>query len=405
MPGLGAGGNKLKEKLDRTVSSIILNDVDIETLFTEVSSFMAKEDIRTRKLEKRLATSETGIVRAQQSKVLSAKMINHATQNHLVTKTLIDFLYGPWFDSVQLIVLNGGIESDDWRRAKKITETLVLTYQTIDPKKKGATRRQQHLYSVIEDLPNEIKSLLVALTHNTAIAESALQVIESDHVTIVSGQALDYVEFEPLESDDLTLINSKVCKILLRKVKALEVGQWFTFTEGKSENDGAIRIKLVLKLDDVRQLLFSNRNGMKVLQKSYEEFAYYLASHTVKTLNRGDAFLSTYKNYFDGLITEYEKHQKRIANRRIEVEEQDIERKIAGKKALSDAKKLAINREASDREKSILIKQAQLEATRVEAGKIENADLVTKYKLSVAQLNSGALLTLPDKDDKPIASV
>lgn len=174
---------------------------------------------------------------------------------------------------------------------------------------------------------------------------------------------------------------------------------------GQSENDGAIRIKLVLKLDDVRQLLFSNRNGMKVLQKSYEEFAYYLASHTVKTLNRGDAFLSTYKNYFDGLITEYEKHQKRIANRRIEVEEQDIERKIAGKKALSDAKKLAINREASDREKSILIKQAQLEATRVEAGKIENADLVTKYKLSVAQLNSGALLTLPDKDDKPIASV
>lgn len=238
MPGLGAGGNKLKEKLDRTVSSIILNDVDIETLFTEVSSFMAKEDIRTRKLEKRLATSETGIVRAQQSKVLSAKMINHATQNHLVTKTLIDFLYGPWFDSVQLIVLNGGIESDDWRRAKKITETLVLTYQTIDPKKKGATRRQQHLYSVIEDLPNEIKSLLVALTHNTAIAESALQVIESDHVTIVSGQALDYVEFEPLESDDLTLINSKVCKILLRKVKALEVGQWFTFTEGRVRTMG-----------------------------------------------------------------------------------------------------------------------------------------------------------------------
>ena len=402
VPDLGAGGNKLKEKLDNTIVSIISQKADISALYADVSKFMTREHKRTNKLEERLAASETGIVRAQQSKVLSAKMINHATEHHLVTETLIDFLYGPWFDSVQLIVLNNGLESEEWQRAEKITETLVITYQAIDPEQEDAAKATQYLYRVIEHLPNEIKNLLVALAHNTATAVSALQIIESDHVSIVSGQALDYVEFEPLESDDSTLINSKVSNILLRKVKALEVGQWFTFTEGDAEGKDAVQIKLVLKLDDVRQLLFTNRNGMKVLQKSYEEFAYYLASHTVKALNRGGVFKSTYKNYFEGLIGEYEKHQKLIANRRIEVEEQGLERKAAREKALCEAKQLAIDRETADREKRILIKEAQLEAAKIEAGKVENADLVSKYKLTVAQLNTGALLTLPGKDDKPV---
>lgn len=397
VPNLGAGGSKLKEKLDSTISSIVAENTDAKALFADVSSFMAKERKRTNKLEERLAASETGKVRAQQSKVLSAKMINHATQNHLVTETLIDFLYGPWFDSIQLIVLSSGIEGEEWQRAEKITETLVRTYQAIDPDNEDSDKDKQHLYRVIEHLPSEIKTLLVALAHNTATAESSLKIIESDHVSIVSGQTLDYVEFEPLESDESAFIGSKVSKILLRKVKAFEVGQWFTFTEG----DSAVRIKLVLKLDDVRQLLFTNRNGMKVLQKSYEEFAYYLASHTVKALNRGGVFKSTYRNYFEGLIGEYEKHQKLIANRKIEVEEQDIERKSAREKALSEAKKLAIDREDAKREKLILIKQAQLDVAKVEAGKAENAGLVSKYKLSVAQLNTGALLTLPNKDDKP----
>jgi hypothetical protein len=311
-------------------------------------------------------------------------MINHATRNHLVTQTLIDFLYGPWFDSVQLIALNSGFESEDWQRAKKITETLVHTYQPTDNEDEDVAKITQHLYRVIEHLPGEIKSLLVALAHNTALAESALQVIELDHVSIVSGQALTYTEFEPLESDDAVLINSKVGKILLRKVEFLEVGQWFTFTEGERDNKGAVCIKLVLKLDDVRQLLFTNRNGMKVLQKSYEEFAYYLSSHTVKILHREGGFTSTYKIYLEGLITEYKKHQQLIAKRRIEVEEQYIERKVAIDTALSEAKQLTKDREAADREKSILSKQSQLEVAKAEAGKTE----------SILRL----CIDLPDKD-------
>ncbi|MBL4679150.1 MAG: DUF1631 family protein [Pseudomonadales bacterium] len=396
IPKLGAGSEKLKYKLESSLIIITSANFNIGELYSDISAFMSKEGKRTNKQEERLAASETGRVRTQQSKSLSAIMINHATQKQFLTASLLEFLYGAWFESMQLIIINKGLNSEEWQRAEKITETLIKTYQTIDLDSEDAAKEKQYLYKIIEHLPGEIRELLVALAHNTDAAESALQSLESDHVSIISGEELEYIDFEPLEYDQNSKFDSRVSKLLLRKVDALNTGQWFRFTE----SDDAIRIKLVLKLDDVKQLLFTNRNGMKVLQKSYDEFAYYLSSHTIKGINQGDVFSSTFTHYFRGIIEEYEKHKRLIADRRIEVEEQDIARKAARTKALAEAKQLAIEKKKAKAAKLASDNEARLNAAKLEASKAENATLVEKFQTSVRNLNTGARLTLPCADSK-----
>ena len=65
-----------------------------------------------------------------------------------------------------------------------------------------------------------------------------------------------YEDFELIETgeDDGVAPGPAVSRMLLKKVNNLKTGQWFTFQdEGTS-----VRIKLVLKLEDIKQLLFTN---------------------------------------------------------------------------------------------------------------------------------------------------
>lgn len=390
--GLGAGSNKLQSVFDDAIDKICSNDTDLTALNAEIHKFMDKEADKIGRLEERLAASETGMVRTRQAKVLAAHLINKRTHGKLVTEPLSEFLKGPWYDSLQLLVNEKGINSEEWQRASALTDTILWTYQPIDEEDEEQTAQvKQRLYRIIEHLPGEVKQLLVALEHNTDGTESALETLETDHVTIVSGLTPDYIEFEPIPSEE-TETESTVSRVLLRKVRELEPGQWFSYSEG----DQVQLIKLVLKLDDVNQLLFTNRNGMKVMQKSFDEFAYYLSSHVVRVINPEAAFSSTFTTYYQGLVDELRKHRQVINERKAEVDRLDEERKKAHQKALAEAKQLAIDKEEAERARLEALKAARLESAKAEAAKSENADRLEEFTQIVASLATGAEVLLPD---------
>lgn len=391
--GLGAGSNKLQTIFDTAIETLATQGLDhISDVHGEVTAFMEKEASRISRLEERLTATETGVVRSRQSKVLAASLINKMTKNRLVTQSLSEFLKGPWYDSLQLLVNEKGIDSDEWRRASALTETLLWTYQPIDEgDEEKAGQEKQKLYRIIEHLPGEVRELLVALEHNTDAAETALETLEADHVSIVSGMALEYQPFEPIESEaDET--RSTVSQVLLRKVSDLQTGQWFSH----EDDHGTQLIKLVLKLDDVKQLLFTNRNGMKVMQKSFDEFAYDLSSHSVKVINPDAAFSSTFKTYFEGLVAELKKYRQLINERKAEVDRLDEERKKAQKKAQAEAEQLARAKQEAERARQEALAARRLESARAEASKSENADRVEEYKQIVASMATGAEVLLPD---------
>ena len=395
-PDLGRSGEMFYKKISEVINLIQEGETDYEEIEKNLQIFLTKEKKRTSKVEERLIASETGILRSAKSKTHAARMINKAMEDKKITQPIVEFLQGPWYNSLQLLALTSGFDSDTWSRAVKMTETIVWTYQPIDSEDKELEgQEKQRLYHIIENIPVEIRELLIAFEQQSDNINHALEDLESEHVLVISGQPLEYVDFTPLDTGE-EVFNQKtsVSRILLRKVKNLEPGQWFTF----EENSISIRIKMVLKLDDVKHLLFTNQNGVKALEKSFDELAYYLSAGVIKPLNHEDIFSSTFATYYHGLVENYENNIKRRADKRVEDTRDEIAIEEARKKSIAEETALAREKEEADRAKKKEKRQNLLSRAREEASKPENLEKIIELTVTVSSLNVGAWLKLPGAD-------
>lgn len=388
----GRAGEKLIAEVTEVLESLQQPDVNYEALETKLVAFLDKEQGRIKKLEERLAASEAGKLRSSRGREIAAQMINDSMQDNQLPQSIIGFLQGPWFESMQLLAINKGVDGDDWARATKLTETIIWTYQPIMAKDLAtAAEEKQRLYRIVEHLPSEVRDLLLALEHSGAESAHALEDIEADHVAIVSGEELDFVPFEPIPISGNTMSQrTSVSRILLRKVKHLQPGQWFSF----DDQSKSARIKLVLKLEDVKQLLFTNRNGMKALEKSFDEMAYLMSSSVIKPLNHEAVFSSTFATFYQGLVDEHQRKLKLAET----ADQEEADRESARLKALQEAEALARTREEEEQKRSAEEKENRLERAKLEASKSENQEKVAEYTEKVGSLNVGAWLKLPAAD-------
>ena len=268
-------------------------------LANEIEGHIQDELVRVDKLEQRLIETETGLLKAGRSKNIAAKTLNAKMENQSVPVDISNFLEGAWFESLQLILTNKGIDSEAWAKATKTTEKLIWSMQSSnffvessddqekniflkgdaagDPERKGS----QAFYETVETLAHDIEQLLVSLEHDRNASRKQLAEIESIHVAIMSGEQPAYQDWTPLKVDEVLGNTTAVSKDLVNQVESLDLGQWFVFLGGEGP---ARHIKLVLKMDDLQQLLFTNRNGQKALQPTFDEFAYYLTSATTQPL-------------------------------------------------------------------------------------------------------------------------
>ena len=222
---LGRSGDRLLKTIRSAVDKLPEN---IDDAGTELGQFLDGEAKRIVKLESRLVATETGKLRAQQARSMAAELINAAMAGASLPAAISEFLKGPWFGSIQLVLLNRGIKSADYQRATKLTETIVWSMQPIDTSADDAAEQTQRLYRIVEDLPNEVRDLLVALEHSKQATDDALDAIGAAHFKVISGEGLDYEPFTLLDVDERGL-RASVSKALMKRVSALTEGQWFTF--------------------------------------------------------------------------------------------------------------------------------------------------------------------------------
>ena len=420
-PGLGRSGENFYKKVNEVVDSLQQGENDYKRIETDLQNFLNKEQERILKVEKRLIASETGFLRSARSKTHSAQMLNRAMEDKQLTQPIIDFLLGPWYNSLQLLALKTGFDGEDWSRAVKLTKTLIWTYQPIQSEDKELENREkQRLYRIIENIPDEVRDLLIAFEQQSDNTNHALEELESEHVQVVSGLPLEYVSFTPIETGE-EVFNQKtsVSRILLRKVKNLNPGQWFTF----EENNVCIRIKMILKLDDIKYVLMTNRNGVKALEKSFDELAYYLSAGVIKPLSHEDIFSSTFATYYHGLVEKYEQHVKHPADQptdetreevafedltrdevtreettREQIASKELTREEARRKSIARQAAMARSRLEAERTRHKENRQNLLTRARLEASKPANLEKVIELTVTVSSLNVGAWLKLPDAD-------
>jgi hypothetical protein len=388
----GRAGDKLLDQVRSVLTALHDEQAARKDIEEELNTFLEKEQTRIHKLEERLAASESGKLRSQRGRTIAAEMINAAMKGQKLTMSIAEFLTGPWYESMQLMAITKGVDGDEWSRAAKLTETVIWTYQpvpTVNAEKEAAAK--QRLYRIIEHLPAEISELLLALAHSDEGSSLAISALEDDHVAMVSGQELEYVDVEPIPIEGSSISQrASVSRIILRKVTALQPGQWFTY----EENDKNARIKLVLKLEDVKQLLFTNRNGMKALDKNYDELAYLMSSNVIKPLNHESVFSSTFATFYQGLIDEFDRKQK-LSD---EADQEEAEREAARLKAIEEAKALARAKEEAELKLKEEEKENRLKRAKAEVSKVENQAKVEEITAVVKKLNVGAWLKLPAAD-------
>jgi hypothetical protein len=361
--------------------------LDWDSFYQNFTDWLNTEQLRIQKLEQRLIASEVGAMKARRSRQLAIKTLNQLLSGKKLPPAAVTFFHGPWLQSLQLALVQGGERSELWFRQRKLTETVIWSLQPI----KDDTHRQQ-LFRVVGQIGNELRDTLVSLAHQQEAKDEALAIIEQLHLQLVQNMNIDYADVPVLESSDVLLDNStSISRTLLAKVEELETGIWFDFPHQTQHR----RLKLLIKLDESQQLLFVNQIGMKALEQSFEEFAYQLAS--------GGAVVLTEHRDFDACVTKIltathaeishaaEQTARTEAENRIKMAAEQRARELARIKAEEEAAALQAAKEKADAERreSELLAEQEQRAVAIAAQDADDTALQQRARLLASSLTIG----------------
>ncbi|MFT5710682.1 MAG: hypothetical protein ACI8QT_001380 [Halioglobus sp.] len=300
-----AGQNMERMARDATAKSVALLDGDVnelQSMYEGVASTIAKDRGRAHRMSLRIVESELGHLKTIHAKDHAAKMINAALQRYKMPVDIGTFLKGPWFESSQLVLLRYGANSTQWAGMKKTTEDLLNSFQPnafTESEIDAHHSYRQLIFQAIASLPKEIKRYLLSLQHDEGAVSEALGVIELVHRSVLRRTELKLVTVDPLAEDLRTTesVDTETKNI----ISTLEIGQWFLL---KGTDDGALRVQLSLKIDDHKQLLFTNHAGLRERKENYIDFAAMLLSRTSIPLFYENSFSRSLLHVVEGSTEE-----------------------------------------------------------------------------------------------------
>jgi len=255
---------------------------DLAGICAEFSAAAERDQARAQRMVHRVVEAEAGKAKTTAAKQEAALMINSALEKYPAPEEIGDFIKGPWYTSAQLLLLKFGSDSDQWREMSDTTVTLLDSLQSLE---EATEERRQHIFAVVTQLPKEMRRWLLSLHHDTEAVNEAMGLVEFTHLKILRRQELDLQLIAPIavEGEDV-IAGDRQIQSELRK---WDEGQWFNV---ETEEDGIVRMQLVLKVEQSQQLIFTNLAGIKVLQLSFSAFARLLDQKKAKPLYSGASF-------------------------------------------------------------------------------------------------------------------
>jgi hypothetical protein len=238
---------------------------------------------RTERMTERVIAAEQGRLRAAGARLQAARMLNELSAGRQAPADVIEFLHGPWYDSLQLVLLKHGHESEEWRQVVDVTRRMLASLQP------GGNEEATHRHDVFEAatrLPRELKRWLLSLQHDAHAAGDAISAVGTAHLGMMKKQPLAFATIQPLAvaaSDPVAATPGRNASA----VDQLEIGCWFQLSPGR---ESPLRARLVLNLEVEQQLLFVNHAGLKALEMDYTEFEELVRSGRAQQLDSGASF-------------------------------------------------------------------------------------------------------------------
>jgi len=256
--------------------------VDLTGICAEFTAAAERDQARAQRMIQRVVETETGKVKTASAKLEAARMINAALEKFPAPEEIGSFLKGPWYTSAQLLLLKFGPDSDQWHSMSATTETLLDSLQSIED---ASEERRKHIFEVVTQLPKDMRRWLLSLHHDTEAVNEAMGLVEYTHLKILRKQSPDLLHIAPIMVEgDHVLTGERQSPGIS---KHWQEGQWYSVN---AADDGAVRMQLVLKVEQSQQLLFTNLAGIKVLQLSFADFNRLIEQDRVKVLQSGASF-------------------------------------------------------------------------------------------------------------------
>ncbi|PIE38926.1 MAG: hypothetical protein CSA53_03685 [Gammaproteobacteria bacterium] len=254
----------------------------------EVAEACKKDRARIKRMVQRVVDSNQGRIKANQARHVAADFLNELCKGHQLPLSVIKFLHGSWYDSLQLIALKHGSQSEQWKTVSDISHELIDSVSDANMEHKSPEAMRKKVFEAASDLPVKLKKWVVSLQHDSEATADAVGLVELAHLQLMKKQEpergeadtlhVESTTADPLDSDDIPA-----------HINDMALGDWFEL----QTDSGRQRVQLALRLEKEQQLLFVNQAGVKTVATTYREFEReYRAGAVEKLANKNSFSLS-----------------------------------------------------------------------------------------------------------------
>lgn len=304
-PGLGKAGERFFNEISSVIDAIKNNDGNANEIIKEqqqkLRNFFEQDASRVKRLGERQCDTETGKLKARQSEELAIKFLNRAMAGKQLPQLVIDFLHNNWCESLKLCHLNEGGESEKWEIKKELTQNLIWSF-----KADKSEAEEQQKFDIIAPLNEQVRRALISTAIHDDI-DSILSDIEQLHISVLKGgmpacvDARDITEVEAVDG-----VESDFSISLIDQILCYTEGQWMLYRDNSGQ---WTRCQLARKIEGINQLLFLNRQGVKIMAKGLGEVAFCLSQGVAKPIEPCRAFSKAYQITLKQLQLKYRQNR------------------------------------------------------------------------------------------------
>lgn len=276
--GLGRAGEPVEKLIEQTVESaqscIAENGSGLMAVLRDAAKSAQRLETRIRRMVQRTADGERGQIRAARAKATAATMINSQITRHPIPSDIGEFLTGPWFESMQLVLLKYGENAPQWTEVCGATAELIAT---LAPREEGSPAPEAGSQVI-----QQIRRWLLSLQHDQQQTDDVISTIEFSQLRVVKGMDIER------SATSLIPISSAVTETdETSALTGIETGQWF---QVEARKGGMLRIQLAMMQPKEQRLMFCNHAGAKVQSMDYRGFADLLQQGKARHLETGVSF-------------------------------------------------------------------------------------------------------------------
>ncbi|WP_404368788.1 DUF1631 domain-containing protein [Marinobacter sp.] len=294
--GWSESDEKARDKLYEQVHTIvqrILEEFDgdivlFEQLGEEFDQFLAKENRKASLVEQRTREAERGRIKSHKAQETVDRLLNERLARHRVPDSIREILFNGWSRVMFLAYLRDDVEHR-WNQTLRVVDDLIWC---LHPHMEDTERDQW--VRVVPGLLKALRAGLEEVSYNSTRLDEMMAELKHELTEAFRAQTQTEIrdaqveaakdEGEALPPQTNQEPGDAVTAEYLAQVDAIDIGHWVEF---KLVNGTSFRCKLSAVIEEADCLVFVNRMGLKVIEKTRNELAVEMRRGRLATLEQG----------------------------------------------------------------------------------------------------------------------